>query len=196
MPSVFSMEDRERIRKQLLTEGRRMMLERGITKTNIDELADHAGIAKGTFYNFFSSKQDFILEIIHGYQDEKLIQLKQLTEDKKGKLTVDEAFAWYKTLYRPQENPLYQVSKKDMDWIMDKIPAERLFRPEVDIKTGHLILSMIEGVRDDLDVRVLANFPKMMALALENKDFMHQEVLNINFQMIVDSMYRYVKGEK
>ena len=78
---------------------------------------------------------------------------------------------------------------------MAKIPSERLFRPEVDIRTGRLILSMIEGVREDIDYRVLANFPKMMALALENKDFMHQEALKTNFQMIVDCMYRYVKGD-
>ena len=195
MPSIFSQGDKERIRTQLLAEGREMMLERGITKMNIDELAESAGIAKGTFYNFFHSKQDFILEIIRSYQDGKLKQLEQLAAEKKGKITLDEAFEWYKTLYQPQENPLYHVSKKDMDWIMVKIPPERLFRPEVDIRIGRLILSMIEGVREDIDYRVLANFPKMMALALENKDFMHQEALKTNFQMIVDCMYRYVKGE-
>lgn len=195
MPSIFTEEDKERIRTQLLAEGRQMMLERGITKTNIDELAENAGIAKGTFYHFFSSKQDFILEIIHAYQDEKLTQLKRLAADKKGKLTYFEALKWYKTLYLPQENPLFQVSKKDLDWIMTKIPSERLFRPEVDVQTGKLILSMIEGVREDIDYRVLANFPKMAALAIENKEFMHQEVLEINFQLMIDCMYRYIKGE-
>lgn len=195
MPSIFTKEDKERIRTQLLAEGRQMMLERGITKTNIDELAENAGIAKGTFYHFFSSKQDFILEIIHAYQDEKLTQLKRLAADKKGKLTYFEALKWYKTLYLPQENPLFQVSKKDLDWIMTKIPSEHLFRPEVDIQTGKLILSMIEGVREDIDYRVLANFPKMAALAVENKEFMHQEVLEINFQLMIDCMYRYIKGE-
>ena len=195
MPSIFTKEDKERIRTQLLAEGRQMMLERGITKTNIDELAENAGIAKGTFYHFFSSKQDFILEIIHAYQDEKITQLKRLAADKKGKLTYFEALKWYKTLYLPQENPLFQVSKKDLDWIMTKIPSERLFRPEVDIQTGKLILSMIEGVREDIDYRVLANFPKMAALAIENKEFMHQEVLEINFQLMIDCMYRYIKAE-
>ena len=195
MPSIFSKEDKERIRTQLLAEGREMMLERGITKMNIDELAESAGISKGTFYNFFPSKQDFILEIIHSYQDGKLAQLEQLVADKKGKLTLDETFEWYKTLYQPQENPLYHICKKDMDWIMAKIPPERLFRPEMDIRTGKLIMSMTEGVREDIDYRVLANFPKMMALALENKNFMHKEALETNFQMIVDCMYRYVKGD-
>lgn len=34
-----------------------MMLERGITGMNIEELAASAGIAKGMFYNFFPSRQ-------------------------------------------------------------------------------------------------------------------------------------------
>ncbi len=194
MPAIFSQEDRERIREQLLREGRGMMLERGITRMSIEELAESAGIGKGTFYHFFPSKQDFILEIIHDYQDGKLKELKGLARAKEGRLTPEEAFQWYSTLYRPGENPLYHVSKKDMDWIMAKIPPERLFRPQVDIETGRLILSMIQGARRDIDYRVLANFPKMMALALENRDFLHQEVLEINFKMILDCMYRYVKG--
>lgn len=194
MPTIFSQEDKEQIRRQLLRDGRAMMLARGITKTNIEELAGQAGIAKGTFYHFFPSKQAFILEIIHAYQDEKLVQLQQLAADKKGKLTLEEVLSWYKTLYRPQENPLYHFSKKDMDWIMTKIPPERLFRPEVDIETGNLILSMIKDVRDGIDCRLLANFPRMMALAIEYQDFMHREVLEMNFEMIVDCMYRYVKG--
>ncbi|MDO4355365.1 MAG: helix-turn-helix domain-containing protein [Clostridia bacterium] len=196
MPSIFSQEDRDRIRAQLLDKGRAMMLERGITKTNIDELAESVGIAKGTFYHFFPSKQAFILEIIRAYQAEKLAQLKQLVADKRAKLTIAEALAWYRTLYLPQEDPLFQVSRKDMDWIRARIPPEQLFQPEVDIQTGELILSMIEGVREDIDLRVLANFPKMAQLAIENKAFLHQEVLDVNLQLIIDCMYRYIKGDE
>lgn len=77
---------------------------------------------------------------------------------------------------------------------MTKIPPGRLFRQKVDIETGNLILSMIKDVRDGIDCRLLANFPRMMALAIEYQDFMHGEVLEMNFEMIVDCMYRYVKG--
>lgn len=195
MPSVFSLEDRQRIRGQLLAEGRKMMLERGITKTNIEELAESAGIAKGTFYHFFSSKQDFILEIIHAYQNEKLEELKNLVAEKRGKLTVEEALAWYQTVYLPQENPVFHIGKKDMDWIESKIPPEKLFRPEIDIETGKLILSMIEGVREDIDYGVLANFPKMVCYAIQNADSMHKQALPKNFELIIDCMLRYIKGD-
>jgi AcrR family transcriptional regulator len=35
----------------------------GLRKTNVEELARAAGIAKGTFYHFFASKEDLCMEI-------------------------------------------------------------------------------------------------------------------------------------
>lgn len=57
MPQIFTPEKKAEIKAQLLKEGGEMMLERGITGMNIEELAASAGIAKGTFYNFFPSRQ-------------------------------------------------------------------------------------------------------------------------------------------
>ena len=63
MPRVFSEADRLAIRRTLIDQGKRAFLRYGIRKTNIDELAAAAGIAKGTFYNFFESKEDLCLAI-------------------------------------------------------------------------------------------------------------------------------------
>ena len=57
MPQIFTPEKKAEIKAQLLKEGREMMLERGITGMDIEELAAYAGIAKGMFYNFFPSRQ-------------------------------------------------------------------------------------------------------------------------------------------
>jgi AcrR family transcriptional regulator len=62
---VFSEEDRQAIRQSLLEQGRKLFLRYGLRKTKVDELARAAGIAKGTFYNFFDSKEELCLEIFH-----------------------------------------------------------------------------------------------------------------------------------
>ncbi len=196
MPQIFSDERKSEIRKQLIREGRQMMLERGITGMNIEELAFSAGIAKGTFYNFFPSKQKFILEICYDYEQEKIDRLRELTKDKKGQLSADEMLEWYKTLYIREENPLFGISRRDMEWMRKKIPPEELFRPELDIETGKLIISMLKDARSDIDYRVLANFPKMIELAIQNSDSLHSEVLDVNFQMIIGLMKSYVTGER
>ena len=63
MPRIFSEADRETIRRTLIDQGKKAFLRFGIRKTIIDELAAAAGIAKGTFYNFFESKEDLCLAI-------------------------------------------------------------------------------------------------------------------------------------
>lgn len=53
MPQIFTPEKKTEIKAQLLKEGREMMLERGITGMNIEELAASAGIARVRFITSF-----------------------------------------------------------------------------------------------------------------------------------------------
>jgi len=62
---VFSETDRQAIRRSLLEQGRKLFLRFGLRKTNVEQLARAAGIAKGTFYHFFGSKEELCLEIFH-----------------------------------------------------------------------------------------------------------------------------------
>lgn len=69
MPKIFSQDDRATIRQRLIDAGRDHFLRYGLRKTNVEELARAAGIAKGTFYSFFESKEDLCLAI---YDQEEL----------------------------------------------------------------------------------------------------------------------------
>jgi AcrR family transcriptional regulator len=64
MPKAFSDEDKERIRGRLLEAGRKRFTRYGVKKTTIEELAGAAGIAKGSFYLFFDSKEDLYVELL------------------------------------------------------------------------------------------------------------------------------------
>jgi AcrR family transcriptional regulator len=60
----FSDAERERIRERLLDAGRDLFAQYGLKKTTVSELAERAGIATGTFYSFFDSKERLYYEII------------------------------------------------------------------------------------------------------------------------------------
>jgi len=57
----------EHSRQQLLELGAAMLSEKGYNGTGIKEILDAANVPKGSFYNFFSSKEDFAAEIIANY---------------------------------------------------------------------------------------------------------------------------------
>jgi AcrR family transcriptional regulator len=63
MPRAFTTEEKARIRASLISAGRTCFLKYGIRKTTIDDLVTQVGIAKGSFYQFFSSKENLYLEL-------------------------------------------------------------------------------------------------------------------------------------
>jgi len=63
MPRAFTPAERERIRELLLDVGERLFARHGIRRTQIDEIAAEAGIAKGSFYSFFCSKEELYLQV-------------------------------------------------------------------------------------------------------------------------------------
>ena len=64
MPRAFTDAERERIRERLLAVGRELFARYGLRKTTVEELARASGIAKGTFYLFFPSKEALYAEVL------------------------------------------------------------------------------------------------------------------------------------
>ena len=63
MPTAFTEKEMKRIRIELIFAGIRLSKELGLQKMSVEKLTAAVGIAKGSFYLFFGSKEDFILEI-------------------------------------------------------------------------------------------------------------------------------------
>ena len=64
MPTEFTEQEKQRIQESLIVEGRRLFSKYGLKRTAIAELCRAAGIAKGSFYTFFSSKEDLFMAVL------------------------------------------------------------------------------------------------------------------------------------
>lgn len=60
----LSEEQKESQRKKMLAKGKELMFQYGIKKTTVDDIVNACGIAKGTFYLYFKSKEDFFCRLI------------------------------------------------------------------------------------------------------------------------------------
>lgn len=81
MSNRFSDADRERIRESLGATGRDRFEQYGLSKTTIADLTDHVGIANGTFYQFFDSKEALFLEVLNREGERLLPKLLAPFED-------------------------------------------------------------------------------------------------------------------
>lgn len=60
----------------LIESAQKLMAENGFQSTKVEEITRNAGVAKGTFYNYFASKEDALFEIVK----EKELEFKNIIE--------------------------------------------------------------------------------------------------------------------
>lgn len=78
---AYSEQEREQVRRALLTAVIQCIVDRGLIHSSIDVLCKKVGISKTFFYTFFPSKEELVLEALR-YQQPKLLQYaRQLMED-------------------------------------------------------------------------------------------------------------------
>jgi AcrR family transcriptional regulator len=128
MTRAFNERERKIIRQRLIDKGRESFGTFGLKKTNIDSLAQAVGISKGSFYAFFSSKEELYLEIIEAEEGSfrEQVMAKVLSEQPVTKHSL-KAFI-LEGLRVMETNPLIRrMHKRDeLDRVLRAIPPERL----------------------------------------------------------------------
>ena len=67
---AFTEYETEQLRKALLKETRRCAVTLGMKKTSVDQLTKAVGIAKGSFYRFYESKEMLFFAVLEGIHSE------------------------------------------------------------------------------------------------------------------------------
>ena len=71
----------EERRKEILETAERLFLTKGYTKTTVNDILKEIGIAKGTFYHYFKSKEEVMDEIIMRIIKEDVTKAKRIVSD-------------------------------------------------------------------------------------------------------------------
>lgn len=72
-------------KKQYILEiAKKFFTKYGYVKTSLDDIALEAGIAKGTIYYYFESKQELFMNILAAQAEEFVIEMKRQVMEKKG----------------------------------------------------------------------------------------------------------------
>lgn len=71
----------EHIKELLLEKGIELLIEHGYHGTGLKKILDEANVPKGSFYNFFASKEQFVSEVIEQYSQYSLSELDQYIDE-------------------------------------------------------------------------------------------------------------------
>lgn len=195
MPANFTEKQREAIREKLIAVGYDLIREMGLKKMKISIIAERAGIATGTYYHFFASKEAYV-EALIGEQDRKMqMQLLPLLQNGK-KLTLEQAIRWFRDSFRIENNILMELTLDDWVWLKSHRTKDGLFSAAHDEQVAKQYLAYVDGIRPDLDIRIIINFFKTIYSMAQNRETFIAEVFETNIDMIFDCIYQYAARQK
>ncbi len=190
--SIFPMEKRESIKTTMLEVGIKLIKQKGMQHITISEITKQTSIGKGTFYHFYKSKERFIYEVIL-YSKEKIYrEINQIVEEKGGinRENFEKLFNVFSLT--GDNNIISSITVEDEIWLAKKLSLEYILNPSKEEAIIQSILENAIGIREGIHFHVLANMMKIMALTVENKEFLHQDVLEENIRLMVRQILDYI----
>ena len=198
MPREFSSEERERIRDGLLREGKEQFIRYGIRKARVEEIAEAIGISKGSFYNFFKSKEELFIAIREIEEDEmKSRFITEIFPDGKADRNSIRAFL-AGVLELMGGSPFLSIMLRpgELEYMLRKVPADWLEQHRKE--DGQFLLDLVMSwqeqgvVRQDLTpTQIVGIITAMVAIPMQ-KDLLglpdYNDTLNLLAGMIADGL--------
>lgn len=194
--SIFTFERRTEVQKKLLEVGVELIKEKGIRKMTISEVTDRTGIGKGTFYHFYPAKEYYVYDVLQYSKEglKKILNESATKDGGMGRETVEQILTLYS--FNCDKNIVNSISAEDEKWLNEKLPKEYVLDVPKEEKIVSALLSNFKGVKGSPDVKVIANMMKIMAIAVENKNILHEDVLDENLRLMRKLLCDYIFGNE
>ncbi|MEE6450290.1 TetR/AcrR family transcriptional regulator [Gottfriedia acidiceleris] len=154
----FTDQEKEQIRQSLLIKGKELFIQYGLAKTSIDDIILVCGIGKGTFYKFFSSKEELYLEILKNEEEVRETVLNELFRENLPPKELLSSF-FHTSFELVEKNPFLQrvFQNDEHERLSRKLPEQMFEFSEKNRKRGiHAIKILIDrGVLPKKDPQVI-----------------------------------------
>lgn len=196
MPIAFTEEEMTKLRHELILAGIRLSRELGLQRMSVEKITSAVGIAKGSFYIFFDSKEDFILEIAD-YANRETEKMLLAALNGRRQMSAHEFISFFNTYIHSDYDLMGGLTVNDFFWLQKYIKKQDLFDPDAQLKTAQIWLSLINDVRDGVDVGTFINLIKSIYAIREHSDTMVKASIENSIQVILRTIEIYIsrKGD-
>lgn len=195
MPRIFSEQERRIIRTKLLQAGIRELEHKPYRSILVDSIAAEAGIAKGTFYNFFPSKEAYFYEIMQFIKERNRETFKQLLHCEE--ISKNEVTACLYHRYTQVKTVYDYFSPEDMKLIMRKLPNGDVENDSVEF--AEWICEHLAVTEKERKAKVIVNMCNIMAMASSNRDILepgaYEETVLIFCRAMADYIFKEERDE-
>ena len=193
MPASFTKEQQEKIRKQLFHEGIRLFRKHGVQRTTVSKLTAACGIAKGSFYSFYDSKEEFIIALAK-WADENTE--KMLAEKLGGRkqMSAHEFFEFFREYLYSEYDLMNGLTVEDFYWLKTHMADADFFNTADQLELLKTWLSLISDVREGIDCGTVVNLIKSIYAMREYRDAMVEKSLDNSIELTLRMLEIYISG--
>lgn len=194
MPIAFTEEEMTKLRHELILAGIRLSRELGLQRMSVEKITSAVEIAKGSFYIFFDSKEDFILEIAD-YANRETEKMLLAALNGRRQMSAHEFISFFNTYIHSDYDLMGGLTVNAFFWLQKHIKKQDLFDPDAQLKTAQIWLSLINNVRDGVDVGTFVNLIKSIYAIREHSDTMVKASIENSIQVILRTIEIYISGK-
>lgn len=185
MSAKFTDEDKEKLRIEMIQLGFKTLKTGGIRGVNIDEITKKCFVAKGSFYNLFESKTEFLYQVMIYKRQESKDKIKEYL-NKDGKLSRKGLMSYFHWLADENPNIFSYLDGQHTRWLISKWPPEYLENEENDEQTARRIISLLSNPRKNPDWKLFCNYLKLLALALNSRELLITEATDTLIDNLIE----------
>lgn len=194
-PKIFSIAEKELLKERMFFSGLELLKEHGMTHMSVEKITAAAGIGKSTFYNFFLSKEDFVLQLIDFNRSRFWKAVAEMRGERK-KLTVSESKKVLRSIINNNDSVYQYLTPEDEQKLAAANPDKGKVDIDEETETLRRLFKMFEHVRESVDFAVVSNLLKILALTAENRTMLHESGYQRTQEKLFDLLFDCVFEEE
>ena len=196
MATAFTSEEKEVIRKKLHKVAKECLKRYGVKKTTVDQMAAMVDISKGSFYNFYSSKEMLFFTVLEEYQ----IDVMNCLTEQLGMETKIDTNRLVELLYDFYQDFrysfMYTIFKNhEMELLIRKLPKEAITNHHlIDDRMVKKIVSRI-NIRENVSVEIVSALFRTIAMTILHIEEIGEEEFDITLKLVIQGVVEQITKE-
>jgi len=123
MPRKVTEQEKEYIREIIVKKGLMLIREKGIRHVTVDDIVRSVGIGKGSFYSYYSSKEEMLYEIIK-QEEQRMIDVSLSYDFESGNFK-DVIKMCLNDIYLAPDSIALYITPADFEYLLSRLPDKR-----------------------------------------------------------------------
>ena len=196
MATAFTSEEKEVIRKKLHKVAKECLQRYGVKKTTVDQMAAMVDISKGSFYNFYPSKEMLFFTVLEEYQ---IDVMNRLTEQLGTETKIDTnrlvqlLYDFYQDF---RYSFMYTIFKNhEMELLLRKLPKEAITNHHlIDDRMVKKIVSRI-NIRENVSVEIVSALFRTIAMTILHIEEIGEDQFDTTLKLVIQGIVEQITKE-